>query len=76
LDSGNVAFRAKDYAQALKHYQAAAQLKPDFGAAWFGVYMAQDRLGNRDAAAEAMKRAKDLGVAAAVHHPTGQDTAK
>jgi tetratricopeptide (TPR) repeat protein len=76
LDSGNVAYRAKQYEQALRYYKSAAQLKPDFSAAWFGVYMAEDKLGNKEGAAEAMERAKTLGAAAALHHPTAPDSGK
>ena len=76
LDSGNAAFRARNYELARKHFRAAVELKPDFAAGWFGVYMAEDRLGNKAAADSAMKRAEELGSAAAIHHPAAPDTTK
>ena len=60
LDSGTLAFRANDVEAALAHYTRATEIAPDVGAGWFGVYMAQDALGNREAAAEALERAQSL----------------
>jgi len=60
LDSGNAAFRRTDYAAAREHYARATQLGPDQSAAWFGLSMAERRLGNAGAADEAMRRVQEL----------------
>jgi tetratricopeptide (TPR) repeat protein len=73
IDSGNEAYRAKDYQTALEHYQEAAELDDDLAAAWFGIYMAQLALGNTEAAGEAMERAQSLEPGASMIHPD-QDT--
>ncbi|MCU0633866.1 MAG: hypothetical protein MUE41_03240 [Gemmatimonadaceae bacterium] len=39
LDSGNTAYRAKAYDDALRHYRAAAAAAPDHAAPWYGVFM-------------------------------------
>jgi hypothetical protein len=57
LDSGNAAFLVHDYARARDFYLRATQLDSTFAAGWFGVYMAEDRLGNAATAAYAMERA-------------------
>ena len=60
LDSGNIAYRAKDYKKAKEHYTNATQIDSTKGAAWFGVYMAEDKLGNKAAADLAIKKAQSL----------------
>jgi hypothetical protein len=47
LDSGNAAYRAKAYPQALAQYRAAAAAAPDEAAPYFGIYMAAMALHNR-----------------------------
>lgn len=39
LDSGNVRFRSKDFAGALRYYRRAAQESPAHAAPLFGIYM-------------------------------------
>ncbi|HEX6560263.1 MAG TPA: hypothetical protein VF021_12395 [Longimicrobiales bacterium] len=63
LDSGNVAYRAKDYPGARAHYMRATAMDSLSAAGWFGVYMAEDKLGNRAQADYAMKRARELNPA-------------
>jgi Tfp pilus assembly protein PilF len=46
IDSGNAAYRAQDYAAALRHYREAAQRDPSEPTAWFGVSMAAGALGD------------------------------
>lgn len=46
LDSGNAAYRAKAYAQALTQYRAAVAAAPDEAAPYFGIYMAAVALHN------------------------------
>lgn len=58
LDSGNVAFRAGEYENALRHYQAATEAGPGNLSGWFGVYMAYQALGDSEAADSALERAR------------------
>jgi hypothetical protein len=39
LDSGNTAYRAKDFALALRHYREAARAAPAHASPWFGIFM-------------------------------------
>ncbi len=47
LDSGNVAFRARQYAQALAYYRAAARDVPEHPAPWYGVFMVASATNNQ-----------------------------
>jgi tetratricopeptide (TPR) repeat protein len=69
LDSGSLAFRRDDFEAALAHYTRVTEVAPDFGAGWFGVYMAHDRLGNVEAAAAALERARGVVPGASLLHP-------
>jgi hypothetical protein len=73
LDSGNAAYRAKDYEAARQHYRAAVGMAPDFTAAWFGVYMAETALGNQAAADSAKTHLGSMEQAAGAHNmPHGE----
>lgn len=74
LDSGSAAFRTDDYQAALAHYTKATEIAPDVAAAWFGVYMAQEALGDADAAREALAKAQAVEPGATLIHPTRNDT--
>jgi tetratricopeptide (TPR) repeat protein len=74
LDSGSVLFRADDHEGALREYRAATEIDPQAAAAWFGVYMAEHALGNEEAAAEALERARSAVPGATLIHPTTRDT--
>lgn len=76
LDSGSAAFRADDYAGALAHYTKATELAPDLAAAWFGVAMAQEALGDAQAAQEALAKTQALEPGTDLAHPTVKDTAR
>jgi tetratricopeptide (TPR) repeat protein len=69
LDSGNVAYRARDYQRALQHYQEVVARNEELAAGWFGIYMAQLALGNPDAAEAAMAQARIHAPAASLMHP-------
>jgi len=69
LDSGNVAYRNRDYERALEHYNAAIAMHEELAAGWFGVYMAQLALGNVDAAEAAMEQARAYAPGATLMHP-------
>jgi hypothetical protein len=68
LDSGNTAYRAKDYQKALGHYRQAANMAPEFTAAWFGMYMAETALGDTAAADSAKAHLGSMGQAAGAHN--------
>ncbi len=76
VDSGSVAFRNDDFEDALMHYERATDLAPDFGAAWFGVYMVEQARGNTEAAAEALARAQKVMPGATLLHPESADTTR
>jgi Flp pilus assembly protein TadD len=58
LDSGNVAYREGDYDGALRHYLRVTEIAPDDATGWFGIYMAQEALGNTAAADSAIAEAR------------------
>jgi len=47
LDSGNIAFRLKQYDQALHYYEAAAKDVPQHAAPWYGISMVGQATGNK-----------------------------
>jgi tetratricopeptide (TPR) repeat protein len=71
IDSGNAAFKAHDFEEALRHYQAAAEAGPDIPSTWFGVYMAQHALGNIPAADSALARSRNEAPGATLLRPGG-----
>lgn len=68
IDSGNAAYRAGDYPEARRHFRAAAAADPAVATAWFGVYMAEEALGNTAAADSALERVGELAETARMHH--------
>jgi tetratricopeptide (TPR) repeat protein len=74
LDSGSAAFKADSFQAALGHYTRATEMAPDLAAGWFGIYMAQQALGNADAAREALDRAQSAEPGATLLRPAGKDT--
>ena len=73
LDSGMVAFREERIDDALRYYKRVTELDPALAAGWFGVYMAQHRLGNTLAADSALERARRSAPGASLIHPTPAD---
>jgi tetratricopeptide (TPR) repeat protein len=69
LDSGNAAYKAKDYERAREHYRAATRLDEDAAAGWFGIYMVEQALGNAPAADSALERARKQAPGATIIHP-------
>lgn len=69
LDSGSEAFRADDYQASLAHYTRATEMDANVAAGWFGVFMAQQALGNQDAANAALEKARALDAGASLVHP-------
>jgi len=76
LDSGSAAFRADDYQAALAHYAKATEIAPDVAAAWFGVYMAQEALGDSAAARDALAKAQAAEPGATLIHRTRNDSVR
>ncbi len=70
LDSGNTAYRAKDYPAALAHYRNAAARQPALAAAWMGIAMAQNALGNKAGADSAIRKVEELAPGTMSAHPT------
>ncbi len=71
VDSGNAAYRARDFQAALRHFREAARLDPGQAVAWYGVQMAAGALGDRAAADSAAARLRALAPSSppAAHHP-------
>jgi tetratricopeptide (TPR) repeat protein len=69
LDSGNAAYSAERYEDALRHYQTAARLDESSPAAWFGIYMAESARGNPEQAEAAIRRAHDLAPESSLIEP-------
>jgi tetratricopeptide (TPR) repeat protein len=69
LDSGNAAYRDRDYEQALEHYQTVVDMDERVAAGWFGIYMAHLALGNAEAAEAAMEQARIHAPDATLMHP-------
>jgi Flp pilus assembly protein TadD len=60
IEAGNTFYRAGDPATAAKRYAAAAVVKPDDPAAYFGLGMALAKLGRDEEARQAYARAREL----------------
>ncbi len=71
LDSGTAAYRADDFEASRRHYVRVTELDPSLGAGWFGLYMAEDALGNEEAATAALERARDIVPGATMLHNGG-----
>jgi Flp pilus assembly protein TadD len=60
IEAGNVAYRARDYDDAAKRYAAAAVVKKDDAAAYFGLGMALAKLGRDEEARASYAQARLL----------------
>lgn len=72
VDAGNAAVRADSFAVAREHFLAATELEPDVAAGWFGLYLAEQGLGNVDAASAALERAREIAAGASLIHEEGR----
>jgi tetratricopeptide (TPR) repeat protein len=65
VDSGNAAYADERYEEAAEIYRGLTEEYPDVGVVYFGLYMAENALGNEEAAeaalAEAEARSPGLG---------------
>jgi len=69
LDSGNLAYRERDYPRALRHFEAAVRHEPELAAGWYGVGMTQAALGNAAAADSAMAEVHLRAPSVPLQHP-------
>jgi Flp pilus assembly protein TadD len=60
IEAGNDAYRAGDYRLAARRYAAAAVVRKDDPAAYFGMGMALSRLGRHEEAHAAYERSREL----------------
>ncbi len=66
IDAGNEAYRTGDYRLAARRYAAAAVVKKDDPAAYFGMGMALSKLGRDEEARTAYQRSRELARTKAV----------
>jgi tetratricopeptide (TPR) repeat protein len=76
IDSGNVAYRRGDYEAASAFFRQAARAEPKNVAGYYGIYMAEAKLGNKAAADSAHAIVANLAPEMpAGAHPTAQSAA-
>ena len=63
IDAGNQAYRAGNYGLAARRYAAAAVVRHDDPAAYYGMGMALTKLGRDEEARRAYSRARELAQA-------------
>jgi hypothetical protein len=68
VDGGNAAIRADSFAVARDHFLAATELEPEVAAGWFGLYLAEQGLGNVEASEAALERARSIASGASLIH--------
>lgn len=74
IDSGNAAYRRGEYEAAATSFRAATASAPDNPTGWFGVYMAEQALGDTAAADSALATARSLAPGASlIRPPSGGD---
>lgn len=64
IESGNQAYRAGNFALAARRYAAAAVVKADDPAAYYGMGMALSKMGRDEEARKAYAKARELAQAA------------
>ena len=64
IDAGNRAFRSANYGLAARRYAAAAVVKKDDPAAYYGMGMALSKLGRDEEARKAYAKARELAQSA------------
>jgi Flp pilus assembly protein TadD len=74
IEAGNTFYCTGDHTTAAKRYAAAAVVKPDDPAAYFGLGMALTKLGRDEEARRAYARARELAQQA--REGAGADTAR
>lgn len=69
LDSANEAFGENDFEAASALYRSIAEDAPDESVGWFGVFMAEQALGNAEAADSALEQARRAAPGASLLRP-------
>lgn len=69
VDAGNAAIRTDSFDVARQHFLAVIDLDSGLAVGWFGLYMAEQGLGNAEAAAEALEKAQSIQSGASLIHP-------
>lgn len=75
VDQANAAYRAGDYEAAAAQYRQMTEQHPEIGTVWFGLYMAESKLGNKAAADSALARSNALSPGLATSHQVATDSA-
>ena len=70
LNEPGVNIREGDYETALSHFERVVEMAPDDATGWFGIFMAQNALGNAEAAEEALAEARSRAPGASLIHDT------
>ena len=60
VDSANLEYMNEEYQASADRYRAMTERYPEIGTLWFGLYMAENALGNQDAAQAALVKAEEL----------------
>ncbi|MGK7311827.1 MAG: tetratricopeptide repeat protein [Candidatus Longimicrobiales bacterium M2_2A_002] len=60
VDSANLEYMNEQYQASADRYRALTEEYPEIGTLWFGLYMAENALGNEETAQEALAKANEL----------------
>jgi tetratricopeptide (TPR) repeat protein len=72
LDSGNVAYRDRQYDEALRHFDTVVRMDPQLAAGWYGLGMTYGAIGNAAAADSAMAQVHVMDPDISLEHPIAQ----
>ena len=75
VDSANLEFMNGDIAAAAERYRTLTEEYPDIGTVWFGLYMAENALGNEEAAEAALVKVEELAPGLAPAHEAAESGA-
>lgn len=73
VDAGNAAIRADSFELAKTHFQEIIEMEPGLAVGWFGLYMAEQGLGDAEAAAAALEQAQRIQSGASLIHPENEE---
>lgn len=75
VDQANQAYREGNYQAAADQYRQMTIDHPEIGTVWFGLYMAEVKLGNKAAADSALAKSEALSPGLAATHANATDSA-